>query len=144
MEIGILSGAFLTVLADYFKNAQIYGIDITLKNLRFGKNEPRIHIYKMNGTNPKTVKRLGVKFFDLIIEDGSHIPDEQVVTFQNFAPLLSPGGVYIIEDINSSQLSALKPRLEEIAYANNLNFKIIDLCHIKGRFDDILMVATKN
>lgn len=143
LEIGIYSGAFLKILADYFENAQVYGIDIDLSNLRFGKDDPRIHIYEMNGTDPNSVKKLDIKYFDLIIEDGSHIPDEQVATFHNFAPLIGPGGIYIIEDINGMTLKTLIPRLTHISDVNMMDFEIIDLRYIKGRYDDIFMIAMK-
>ena len=143
LEIGIYSGAFLEILADYFQNAQIRGIDIDLGNLRFGKDNQRIHIYEMNGTDPDSIKNLGVVSFDLIIEDGSHIPDEQVATFKNYAPVISPGGIYIIEDIDSGTLTTLRPRLAQIVDANRMDYEIIDLRYVKGRFDDICMIAKK-
>jgi 2-polyprenyl-3-methyl-5-hydroxy-6-metoxy-1,4-benzoquinol methylase len=143
LEIGIYSGAFLKILADYFENAQIYGLDIDLSNLRFGKDDPRITIYEMNGTDPTSISKLGAKYFDLIIEDGSHIPDEQIATFSNYAPLISPNGIYIMEDINSRTLHSLRPRIKHIADANHMEFEIIDLRYIKGRFDDICMIAKK-
>jgi hypothetical protein len=143
LEIGIYSGAFLKILADYFENAQIYGIDIDLGNLLFGKDDSRIKIYEMNGTDPKSIKNLGVEYFDLIVEDGSHIPDEQVATFRNFAPLISQEGIYIMEDINVRTLVNLRPRLKQIAMANQMDFEIIDLRYVKGRYDDICMIAIK-
>lgn len=143
LEIGIYSGAFLKVLADYFANAQIYGIDINLSNLRFGKNDPRINVYEMSGADMKSVKRLNVDYFDLIIEDGSHIPDEQVATFENYAPFVRRGGLYITEDINSKMLTSLSPRLKKIATDNQMYFEIIDLRFVKGRYDDICMIAIK-
>ena len=36
--------------------------------------------------------------FDIIIDDGSHQVDHIIKTFNTFFPLLSDGGVYIIED----------------------------------------------
>lgn len=143
LEIGIYSGAFLEILADYFENAQIHGIDIDLKNLRFGIDNPRIHISEMNGTDPNSIKKLGFNYYDLIIEDGSHIPDEQIATFHNFASLVGPRGIYIMEDINSRALTALRPRIAQIANANNMDFEIIDLRYVKGRHDDICMIAMK-
>jgi 2-polyprenyl-3-methyl-5-hydroxy-6-metoxy-1,4-benzoquinol methylase len=143
LEIGIYSGAFLEILADYFENAQIYGIDIDLGNLRYGKDHPRIHINEMNGTDPDSTKKLGVASFDLVIEDGSHIPDEQVATFRNYAPLINLGGIYIIEDIDSGTVRALRPRLALIAATNRMDFEIIDLRYLKGRYDDICMIAIK-
>lgn len=143
LEIGIYSGAFLKILADYFENAQIYGIDIDLSNLCFGQDDSRINTYEMNGTNPKSINKLGIEYFDLIIEDGSHIPNEQVATFNNFAPLIGPRGIYIMEDINPRTLTTLRPRLIKIANMNQMDFEIIDLRYVKGRYDDICMIAIK-
>lgn len=40
---------------------------------------------------------------DFIIDDGSHYPDHQLLTFQYFFEHgLKPGGVYIIEDIEQN------------------------------------------
>jgi len=41
LEIGIYSGAFLEILAEYFENANIYGMDIDLTKLRL---EKMIHV----------------------------------------------------------------------------------------------------
>jgi len=38
----------------------------------------------------------------LINDDGSHIPQHQLLTFNILFPLLEDGGVYIIEDIETS------------------------------------------
>ena len=143
LEIGIYSGAFLKVLESYFENAQIYGIDIDLTNLHFGKDDPRINIYELNGTDLTTNKKFGVEHFDLIIEDGSHIPDEQIATFNNYAPLVGSGGIYIMEDINSNTINTILPRIRHIANDNQMEFEIFDLRYIKGRYDDICMIAIK-
>jgi spermidine synthase len=143
LEIGIYSGAFLKILSDYFDNAQIYGIDINTSNLRFAKDDQRVHIFEMDGTDENSMKNLGIEYFDLIIEDGSHIPNEQVATFRNFAPLLGPRGIYIMEDINATALKILRPQLKHISDANKMDFEFIDLRYIKGRYDDICMIAIK-
>jgi hypothetical protein len=38
----------------------------------------------------------------LIIDDGSHIPEHQLSTFNTLFDILLPGGTYIIEDIETS------------------------------------------
>jgi len=40
--------------------------------------------------------------WDIIIDDGSHIPRHQLVSFSALFPFVRPGGVYVIEDIESS------------------------------------------
>jgi hypothetical protein len=40
--------------------------------------------------------------FDVIIDDGSHNPVDQRVTFESLITHLNPGGIYICEDIHHS------------------------------------------
>lgn len=53
------------------------------------------------------IEDIGKASLDLIIDDGSHIPWHQVLTFDVlFRELLAPGGTYIIEDIETSYWSS--------------------------------------
>ena len=46
---------------------------------------------------------LGEERFDIIIDDGSHVPWHQIFTLETiFDTWLKPGGLYIIEDIETS------------------------------------------
>jgi len=40
--------------------------------------------------------------FDIIIDDGSHVPDHQRITFETLWPSVVPGGLYTIEDVETS------------------------------------------
>ena len=37
--------------------------------------------------------------FDIIIDDGSHDPKDQIKSFESLFPSLKCGGVYVVEDI---------------------------------------------
>jgi 2-polyprenyl-3-methyl-5-hydroxy-6-metoxy-1,4-benzoquinol methylase len=139
LEIGIYSGAFLQVLSEYMPNAQLYGIDITLSRVTFGKDHPRIQMFEMDGTKKETAMLLNT-VFDIIIEDGSHLPMHQIETLDVFAPYLNIGGVYIIEDIDGQYENTLRPSLQQIADKYGLTMEWMDLRHVKGRFDDIVAV----
>lgn len=39
--------------------------------------------------------------FDVVIDDGSHIPSHVFKIFQHYWPLIKPGGLYVIEDMNT-------------------------------------------
>eukprot|EP01062_Namystynia_karyoxenos_P048992 TRINITY_DN37416_c0_g1_i1.p2 TRINITY_DN37416_c0_g1~~TRINITY_DN37416_c0_g1_i1.p2 ORF type:complete len:413 (+),score=130.44 TRINITY_DN37416_c0_g1_i1:68-1240(+) len=39
---------------------------------------------------------------DLIIDDGGHTMDQQITSFERLFPLVRPGGLYIIEDLETS------------------------------------------
>ena len=42
--------------------------------------------------------------WDLVIDDGSHLPRHQLTSFVALYPFVRPGGLYVIEDIESSYL----------------------------------------
>jgi len=37
---------------------------------------------------------------DILIDDGGHTPEQQIVTLEEMLPYISPGGVYLCEDIH--------------------------------------------
>ncbi len=40
--------------------------------------------------------------YDIIIDDGSHVPQHQIISLACLLPALNPGGLYIIEDLETS------------------------------------------
>merc|ERR1719253_1185480 len=40
--------------------------------------------------------------WDIIIDDGSHKPEHQIISFQNLWEKIRPGGMYAIEDVETS------------------------------------------
>lgn len=138
LEIGILGGSFLQVLHELFPDAEIYGVDINLQNYLYNRNNPKIHLYEMDGTREETADYLNM-CFDLIIEDGSHLMVHQKQTLDFFAPYLKKNGVYITEDIVKEN-DVIRKDLETIGYKHNLQMEWVDLTHEKQRFDDILAI----
>ena len=103
LEIGILSGASLKMLADFFPRATIYAIDNNEKTVNAYYGD-RIKTYLCNQIDFITFDRLFKDMrFDLIIDDGSHITSHQQQTlgylFNNY---LTSGGIYVCEDIHTS------------------------------------------
>ena len=101
-EIGLDEGKSLAMWLEYFPNAFIYGADI-------GKSYegPRHKTFLADQGKLADLKRIVSSEIKhpvfLIIDDGSHLPEHQVLSFNFlFAELLQPGGVYIIEDIEVS------------------------------------------
>ena len=101
LEIGVKRGASLLLWKSVFPKAQIYGVDkkdrtkqVLLKGqknitLFTGDQSDRSFLSKVAEAGP----------FDLIIDDGSHNPDHQLLTFDFFWPLLPKNGIYVIEDL---------------------------------------------
>ena len=102
LEVGILNGGFLMWLADYFKKAEIIGVDITMPKNKdeILKYSDRISIDSVDQRDESSLKNIGkiYGFFDIIIDDGCHQRAETAKTFDNLWPFLKLGGIYIIED----------------------------------------------
>jgi len=97
LEIGIDRGGSLSLWKEYFPYAKIFGADIHQE----WKDE-RATIIKCDQSNPSDLKELAQKVpkCKLIIDDGSHNPRHQMITFcELFKSTLDFGGVYIIEDL---------------------------------------------
>jgi spermidine synthase len=140
LEIGIYSGAFLQVLCECLPSASVVGIDIDLSHLRF--RDPAVTIHTMDGTSRETVARLG-EMYDLVIDDGSHRPADQLKTLDIFAPCIKPGGVFVMEDIQPQYADALKAQMQDVANMHDLSMEWMDLRHVKNRYDDIIAVFTR-
>ncbi len=145
LEIGVFSGASVQSLSEFFPKAVVVGIDITLDHVKFGNDNPMVTYIKGDGTSAEVAKSLAVNF-DLVIDDGSHIAEDQVAALDAFAPFLRPGGMFIIEDISSrNNLVDLRNELEKVAIKHGLTTPIdwFDMRHIAGRFDDIVAVIRR-
>ncbi len=108
LEIGIgggkdpLYGAkSLRVWKTFFRRSTIYGIDIYNKK---ALEEKRIKLFQGDQTDKaflqdliKTMGRV-----DIIIDDGSHINSHIITTFEILFPLLKTGGLYVVEDMQTS------------------------------------------
>lgn len=96
-------GASIRMWHDYFENSRIFGIDI---NACSYLDNDRITTYVADQGNTDQLQAFmdsaGVKEFDFIIDDGSHRPDHQQVSFDFFFKKLKPGGLYFIEDLLSN------------------------------------------
>lgn len=100
VEIGVYSGGSLRMWRDYFgESAVIHGVDIEEECRRFEADRIKVAIGDQSDRRfwQKFVDR--VAQIDIVIDDGSHVPEHQVATFEAVLPHIANGGVYICEDI---------------------------------------------
>jgi hypothetical protein len=91
LEIGIDHGGSLQLWKRYFGHgAEIIGVDIAEAAMY---EEPQIKTLCYDQKDP-IIATLGP--FDIVIDDGSHVPEDQSITFGNLWPRCQ--GVYLIED----------------------------------------------
>ncbi len=99
LEIGIYRGASLRMWRDYFANAEVFGVDIKPVVV----DGPRIQTICGDQSDPDLLRRVAALGpFDLIIDDGSHQADQQLATFDGLFGAVTPGGFYVIEDMQTA------------------------------------------
>ena len=96
-----IGGNSLRMWKRYFPFGKIFSIDIYDKSCF---NELRIKIFQGNQTDENLLNRIisQVGEPDIIIDDGSHINKHVIKTFEILFPKLKIGGIYVIEDTQTS------------------------------------------
>jgi hypothetical protein len=106
-------GASLRMWREYFPNANIYSCDIVEKVIF---QDDRIYTWVADQCKPaslenlvKNIQEMGTETIDIIVDDGSHMVSHQIISFITLWKYLSPGGLYIIEDVFHSHINLLTP-----------------------------------
>jgi hypothetical protein len=100
VEIGVMGGGSLDLWRRYFgPQATIYGVDINESCKRLESDYKILIGDQGDRAFWKSFKAI-VKSVDILIDDGSHRPEDQIVTLEEMLPHLSPGGVFLCEDIH--------------------------------------------
>lgn len=101
---GYKSGGSLRMWAEYFPQAEIYAADIDCWIL---VDTDRIHSFQCDQGNQYDLRELSERIgdnFDLMVDDGSHRIEHQILTAKILVPLLAPKGIYVIEDVTNPDL----------------------------------------
>lgn len=117
-EIGIQNGGSLELWAQYFSKAQhLVGCDIDPACGTLFFDDPRISVVIGDVNAGETLQNIRSisQCYDVIIDDGSHAPRDVIAAFLNYFPLLSAGGMYVVEDVHCDYLDShaggiLQPR----------------------------------
>jgi hypothetical protein len=109
------NGASLRMWAEYFPDAEIYGLDIRPDALI---NEGRIRSYQCDQSSILSLlaarDQIGIGF-DLIVDDGSHVSEHQVLSACVLWPCVTPGGRYVIEDVwNAAEVAPFVPFAHDV------------------------------
>jgi hypothetical protein len=108
LEIGVgghgsavTGGASLLMWADYFPRARIVGIDIAEKRLDV---HPRVTVLQGSQDDSAFLARVVEEHgpFDIVIDDGSHVPKQVAASFEMLFPTLADSGFYVIEDVQTA------------------------------------------
>jgi hypothetical protein len=100
LEIGIEKSSSLNMWLELFPNMHIYGMDKGVELVG-----PRHTVIKGDQSSESDLTNVQAAIAEplwFINDDGSHVPEHQLLTFNRLFPALQVGGVYIIEDIETS------------------------------------------
>lgn len=103
LEIGVFHGGSLQMWKNYFgKGCKIYGLDIEprCKSLE----EEDIEIFIGSQTDRAFLKDIKNKIglVDILIDDGGHTMEQQIITYEELFSLVNDNGVYLCEDLHTS------------------------------------------
>jgi hypothetical protein len=103
LEIGVSAGGSLDIFQEYLgERARIVGVDINPDCKSQERPGIEILIGDQGDGNFMAGSVVPKGPFDIIIDDGGHIPDQQLVSFFSLFPHLKEGGVYIVEDMHAT------------------------------------------
>lgn len=127
VEIGIGDGYSLVLWRDWFRNAEIFGIEYY--PYRYGhpvpfETEGVTSIFK-NAYNQETIDMFEDNSIDYLIDDGDHVLSSQLFCLEHWLPKIKIGGKIIIEDVQD--IEYIK-KFKDLIYNKKLNvkFKIFD------------------
>jgi hypothetical protein len=118
LEIGADTGKSLGAWLEYFTSpaavggvaySATYNVDAEAARTEacalFPDQCDKLQIYYMDQSNVSALNSLleqNRDGWDVVIDDGSHVPQHQLISFQKLWPNIRPGGLYVIEDIETS------------------------------------------
>jgi hypothetical protein len=130
LEIGIFSDGSLEMWRDYFgPKAHIYGVDIEPACLAYERDGVKVFIGDQADRSFWRRFCEKVPKLDIVIDDGGHQYEQQVVTLEELLPHLRPGGVYLCEDVYCAYN-------QFALYVNGLAHKLNDIASWRDNFDD--------
>lgn len=100
LELGVLKGASLRTWADYFDQADIVGVDLEAAALAHAGGRIRVLLGDLSQT--EFLQSLTALTPLVIVDDASHWWPDQLRALFVLYPALASGGLYIVEDLQTS------------------------------------------
>jgi hypothetical protein len=94
LEIGVACGASLKMWSRWMPRARITGVDIRPECAALCAGYQNVNVIIADATREAVPGQ-----FDVIVDDGSHLPGHIVKSFKLYWPKLRVGGLYCIEDL---------------------------------------------
>jgi hypothetical protein len=144
-EIGIWDGGSTAYWFEYFNAQKIVAVDhLTREDTKYFRSyvetrdlADRVKTYwgVDQGDSSVLLEIIDKEFdepLDLVIDDGSHLPQETKSSFETLYPLLRPGGIYVIEDWNWEMSPVFRSPEHPWASIDGLVGLVTDLVRLTG------------
>ena len=147
LEIGVQNGGSLILWHQWFKNANITGIDVLMecidnyKQASFGVEFSRIKIIIADAYASRIAEQHKDNSYDYIIDDGPHSLWSMQMAIELWMPKVKKGGKLIIEDLQHPEwFGELISHAAKFGYEK---YRTFDLRDNKGRYDDLIFELEK-
>jgi cephalosporin hydroxylase len=136
LEIGVDTGGSLLMWAEYFEAGQIFGIDVNLS--RYQQQHDRITVIECNQIDIVKLEALfPANSLNIVIDDGSHQPEHQSISYLCLRNSLVENGFYFIEDIQTHHQAYIIESWQRVPKT------IVYTPYKNGRTDDVMIVLRK-
>ena len=145
LEFGFGEGRSVKMWLEYFTKAKLFVID-TMKNL---PNDNKILEYvKIKRLEFVSADQIDLSSFleifnkndfYIIIDDASHVAEDQQYTFGNIFKFVSSGGWYVIEDLKCKRNPS-----KRFSVKADLTLKVFEKYNISGRFSSAVLTEEQN
>lgn len=143
LEIGARQGGSALLWQRYMQRVDIHLVDIKdgiNRRIREKLDKNLVTFYEMDAYSETALRTLDENKYDIIIDDGSHAPDDILFVAKHYYHLLEPGGVMILEDIPDDSL--LKKLAGLFSKEEQKGIRVFDVRE-SGRWDDLVWTITK-
>lgn len=145
LEIGIRDGSSLRTFRDFFKKGKILGLDI---NPETAFKEDRIVTYIGSQNSPEIISKIFNEnpVINVVLDDGSHVNELTIASFELIFSRLQKGGYYIIEDLACTYLEDdLEKGIQEGGWPGmSLNDSSVKMVNRRSDMNDFFLKMIKD
>jgi hypothetical protein len=129
LEVGVYGGGSLKMWQDYFgPGCRMYGVDREPACKAYEDGAVRVFIGDQADRAFWKRFKDEVPPLDVVLDDGGHMPHQQIATLEETLPHLRPGGVYLCEDVHG----VFHPFSQ---YASGLSYNLNEFLQKSGAAD---------
>lgn len=111
VEVGVLGGGSLFMWREFFgPDARIIGVDLNSAARKWENDGFEIFIGSQSDPAFWQDFTAKVGSVDILLDDGGHTYDQQIITFEAMIGNIRDGGILIVEDTHTSYMSGFGPR----------------------------------